>query len=74
MNIAWSQSRHRFRHGAFAARCVRQVCTGLKNPRVEYPASPWGQSLSKTNVQCFKKAVLTGAFGYVVRAAVLRRQ
>ena len=47
--------------------CV-QVVTGLDNPRVEHPGTEWFTSLSTKNVKCYKRAVLTGAFGYVVRA------
>jgi hypothetical protein len=45
-----------------------EVSTGLRSPRVETPSTQWTKSLSPRSVQCFKRAVMTGAFGQVVRA------
>ncbi len=48
-----------------------EVATGLSKPRVETPKTPWGAALSPKNLQCWKKAILTGTFGQVVRAVIV---
>jgi hypothetical protein len=46
---------------------VLQVSTGGRVP-IMYRTDPWAQQWSPSNQVCFKQAVLTGAFAYVVRA------
>jgi hypothetical protein len=47
----------------------RQALLGFDG-RVEYTDGEWWSQLSSTNVRCFRRAVISGVFPYVVRRAV----
>ncbi len=50
-----------------------RAVTGLESPRVEFqrPAgSTFVEALTRDNIACFKDVIITGAFGFVVRAAL----
>ena len=50
------------------SRAFAEVVTGLDVPPFESATTPFGQTLDKSHVKCYKRAVLTGAIGYVVRS------
>ena len=52
------------------ARAFLTTATGVRQPRVEHDGSAWAAPLNSANIACFRRAVLTGAFGFVVSSWV----
>ena len=55
------------------AKAFLEVVSGVVNPRVEHGKSEWTKALSRQNVACFKHAMITGTFGFVVRVSLCCR-